>query len=376
MPSSRSIPTIADYIASASKAVVANGDAASNVRRGAMYERAYGPTAILWTRQSLRDRDMFRSLHFDAATGDKLTSLGDRYGVPRQLDAYGAGVAVIKRATAAAGAGTIWAGTQIGIAGSAGTEIYLTTADWPVSATDTIATPAMRPLVKGARGGVDKGAAFFVDTVFDSTMFVESMSCEAGQDIEEPDVFRARAREAMRSKRVGYVLAIVNALKAAGAVKAVLLASDYSGYALDAGINVAYVGDASGTGSVQIVGQSKVAAESVRVLGCDLEILPMVPTALTVTLTATLWDPVQLQNKRSIDTRIRLAIVRHFADETNAFAYKLDAIKGAVFAAVPEAKDVTLAAPVADVTLSASAWPASLSLYRVGYAAIGVTLGA
>lgn len=374
MPSSRSLPTIGEVLDAARKRMAGDEENA-NVRTGAMHDRGVGGAAILWTREAARDRDMFRAIHFDSATGDGLTNLAIRYGVPRVLDTYGVGTAVMRRASVAAGAGTIWAGTQIGLTSpSGGQSVYVVASDTPVGATvDRLPVP-IQATVKGAAGAIElTTGASLLDATFDAALFVESIQCDSGLDLEQPDAYRARARTELRARRVGYTPRMLDALRAAGATKAILLPADYSGVASDAGISVCYVGDDGFNGSSSLVIACKLALESVRVLGCDLLVLPMSAGLATVAANLTLWDSAYLARKTEIDARARAAVARYFADPTNGFAYKRDAIAGAVTSECPEVMEASITSPGVDATLSASAWPATLTIYRVLSSSVQLT---
>lgn len=376
MPSSRDLPSIDAYIDAAAKGLRAQRGEQQNDRRGGMWERSFaGSAAILWTREAARDRDMFRAIHFDSATGDGLTNLADRYGVPRTLDTYGLGTAVVRRASVGGGAGTLWAGTQIALTAPAGGQsIYTVASDTTVGATVDRLPVTVQATVKGSAGALELSAgASFVDQTFDAALYVESLQCDAGQDLEQPDAYRARARTELRARRVGYTPRMVDALRAAGATKAVLLPADYSGVALDGGVSVCYVGDDGFNGTASLVTACKLALESVRVLGCDLLVLPMSAGLATIAANLTLWDSAYLARKTEIDARARAAVARYFADPTNGFAYKRDAIAGAITSECPEVMEASLTSPGVDATLSASAWPATLTIYRVLSSSVQLT---
>lgn len=376
MPSEKPIPTVSDFLTAGKNALRGRFDKRADVRDGSVYDYIAGTAAMIWSQELQRDRDLFLSVYTDTADGQDLTDRVEaKYGITRILDTLGTGTAQLSRASAAAGEGTIWAGTRIIVSGSL-TEprVYAVASDTYVAATATAISVPIEATVAGPGSTISVSSGAFVDDPLWDTWSVGTLTCGAGTLFEDADTLRARARATLLDSRAGRAPAIIQACRDAGATKVVAFASDYSGDSSDYGISVVYVGDQSFVGTTSLVRACMVALEAHRACGCAMMVLPMTYGVLPVTMTVSLWDNPVNFDQPGLTSLIRDAVGKYFSSDANAFAYKLDAMGGCVFNVSPDIQSVSFSLPVSDATLSASSWPSVLTRYTVNPNTISVTL--
>lgn len=385
MPSAFAEPTVAELLQAFEDGVRAQKDRYVDVREGALYEHWSGVAAILWSREARRDTDLWRAVYLDSAEGKDLTNLlQDRYDFEREEDDYGTGTALLKRTSTAAGAGTVWEGTRILVHGDAQLpKIYVVTEDKDVGATDTTATISIRAdrVGPGTAIAVIAGSplARVDDPIWDTAWTVDTLTCTDGASFEPAPQARARFRETRKAARAGFVDAIVTACKAVGAANALLFPSNYAGEAYDYGLNVAYVGDENFTATDALVRAVKIELENWRVLGDNLQILPMARANLVVDADVNLWDTPGRVNQAEVRALLKGAIKGYFDGRTAGFSYDRDAMSGAMLKASPAAQFVTFNAPSSDVQLMTTIgglpnFPATLTRYQVRDDDITLTL--
>jgi hypothetical protein len=228
MPSPKPLPTIADHLAIAESALVGERDRYGDPRRGALYDHAAGPTAILFAREADRDLDSFRAIYFDDADGKQLTQyVQGRLGVSRVLDTYGKGWATFARPTATAGAGWLLAGSRITVPGTPPSE-YVIAGDTPIGATSLSQKAPIRASVRGIGTAVNTQDGLTLEDVsFDPTLQPIAITCENGTDFEPANVYRARARATTLNARNGYLPEIVQTCLNAGAAYVIAFPSQY-----------------------------------------------------------------------------------------------------------------------------------------------------
>jgi hypothetical protein len=230
MPSAQPLPTIDDHIAVAENALLGERDRYGDTRRGAIYDHASGPTAILFARQADRDLDSFRAIYFDDADGTALTTYvqGRFPDVPRVLDTYGTGYAVLQRPNATAGADTFFSGARISIPGSP-PSVYVVSADTTVAASALSVTVPIRADVRGTGTAISvQGGTFtLMDVATDPTWTPVSVFCSNGTDFEPANEYRARARAATLDARNGYLPELVTTCMDAGAAYVMAFPSHY-----------------------------------------------------------------------------------------------------------------------------------------------------
>ncbi len=105
--------TISELLDIASKGIRSTADKNADLVRGSDYESLTGPCAVIWSRESERDTDLFNAVNFHTADGADLTRMAlRRYGKVRLLDATGTGTAVLSRPSGGIPE-TIWAGAWV-----------------------------------------------------------------------------------------------------------------------------------------------------------------------------------------------------------------------------------------------------------------------
>jgi hypothetical protein len=378
-------PTVLEFIETYGKAVRGVKDDLADTHRGSMYEVLGGVSAIIWSRQTQRDTDLFNATQFETAVGDDLTEhVRLRDGIERIVDSYGDGETRLTRASAAAGAGTIWAGTQILLFGSTFTEAkyYVTTEDVAVSASGVTASVPIRATKKGVGWKVDAGlgAAKIDDPLWDNTWVVQSIRCEDGTLYEEASDFRARVRKARIDNRVGYRTALVKVCAEVGASEVALFASDFGGDAEDRGICHIYVADAGFSTPTTLLNACKVALESCRVLGDNTQVLPMQKYALEVYMDIYLAGNPAIYDISRMRQVITDAIVQYIGGSNGRYTYDRDGIAAAVYRVSPAVQEVEVTSPFIDGPILTNYYsptvlnfPSTLNRYTLAPSAVVLT---
>ena len=381
MPSIKELPTIADLVKVFGNAVLGESRTA-NVRRGGRYDVLGGSNAILWSRETQRDRDLFDAIYLDGASGENLDErVFYFFGATRLASQFGTGRVTFARASAAAGAGTFYAGTRIFAidpTSIAPPRIFVVAANTLVAATATTVTVPIRTEVAEPGNGLEEASSsvlsFRVDDVtWDPTWAVLGLACAPGISYEKDADFLSRVRQERVDARLGMLTRLEEACVEAGAQNFALFESFRSGDASDGGLNVCYVGDDAFNGSVALARAVALALEPVRVLGADLEILSMVRAELTLEAEVKLWAPAAQFDLVLIDRLLRGAAFMHFAGRLNPYLYSLDAVRADMIDASENVQDVIFSLPASEPSLSSLSWPATLSRFVLSESAIHLT---
>ena len=78
MPSTQPIPTLADLRRAYSDGIVGQRERRADTHDGSAYDLLGGMSAMLFSRQAQRDRDLFRANYFDSAEAEDLSNRGLR----------------------------------------------------------------------------------------------------------------------------------------------------------------------------------------------------------------------------------------------------------------------------------------------------------
>lgn len=348
------IPKVTDYlnIAAASGSVE---DRANDYERGSDFESLSGPNAILWSRQSQRDLDMWKSTRFADAEGPELTALVEgRYGIPRVRDTRGRGTARFVRATTAGGAGTIWRGTRITTRSNTGltqNHVYRVRQDVPVSSTATavdvpIEAVEYGPGVKYEQGGV----VDLRDPLWDNTWSVVDLTCSDGTRLEKAADYRARVIKERKAARVGQELGIRTACLAVGAAHVALFRSDFRGSALDDGLNYVYVGDTGHSANPSLVRACTLALRGARVGGDHCQVLPMARATRTISANIYLRDGQARSPVSRIDELARKALIQYMDGPAGKHIYTVVGMESAIAKVSRDIQDVEVFDPTTDST--------------------------
>jgi hypothetical protein len=379
MSSDLELPTISDLLA-VFGAEARSRREISDVRSGALYDVAAGMGALLWARMSGRDRDLFRVCYFDGATEADLDDRILTFDGPARVESTrGAGYAVIRRATSAGGAGTLWAGTRLWVTG-AGTirpRAYMVVSDTAIGATALGATVSIQAEEYGTGVGIDTSKLSaprmtWPDALWDATWEIAQIVCWDGTDRESDSDYLARYRQDKVDKRRGYVTAITDACLAAGAGQVALFESDY--ISPDDGINRCFVGDAGFQSTTDLLRRCRVAVDSARVLGCDLTVFGMTKQLCTFDLTLHLWDDPGRYNQDAVRMEAIAAVQRYFDGTSNPYVYRFDGIRGELSRSVPDLQSIVVNTGPADTTISSILAAESLARLYTDPGAITITL--
>jgi hypothetical protein len=379
VPAQEDLPTI-NELRDAYNAEVGARRQYADRHAGSLHDHLGGPGALLFVRQSGRDRRMFRRNYFNTAEGDALDYYVDqRFGKSRRQLTASSGTALLTRPTAAAGAGWIWRGTRVSVSrgGSEGIRYYRVTADQYVTATAVQATVDVESEVAGAGYDVteDLAVQFVGDPLWDTTWVVGELRTSGGTDRETADAFRARIRDEAWEERPGYPEAIVDACEAAGAYEVALFASDYLGAANDFGLNRVYVGDASYQTSEVLLRDCRLAMATAAIAGTNVQILAMVDTPLTFTIAITLWDTPDKIDQGQAKRLAQDAVLEYFRSLENPFVWRIAGVRAAVQRVVRGVQTITVASSSPEPTLSTLFQTEPLPRYSViGRSAVAVTL--
>ncbi len=276
----------------------------------------------------------------------------------------------------AAGSGTVWRGTRLAVTGPfVESKRYVALANADATASDTTVTVSIRAERPGPGTAIalDGSSALSVrvdDPIWDTTWEVASLECSDGTEFEPAAVSRARFRDGRRAARVGFVESMVAACKDAGAVNAVLFPADYGGDDEDQGLNVAYVGDGGFSASPALVRAVALKLESYRVLGDNLQVLPLTRSNLVIRARVNLWDAPARVNTTALRTLLVGAIRGYFDGASGGFSYDRDALGGAMTKTSSAVQSVSFDAPASDLGVLATIggrlnFPSSLARYQV-----------
>ncbi len=345
---------ILDFIKVYNNAIKSTKNKYADSHRGSELETLGGFTAVMWSRESQFVTDLFRATRFNDADGDDLTTLvTERYDIERILDTYGVGYINIHRPTASLGAGTIWKGTRIRVLTGSRSEpkFYVIAEDVPVTSSKVLLTKvAIHSDTYGPGSQIEATSveSKFWDPLWDNTWIVDKLVCAEGTSYEQASEYQARVKRTKLESRPGYSLSIINACKAQGAQRVYLFESDTGGTDIDYGLNVCYVGFENFTSTTELIRKCKVALESVRVCGDNLQVLPMANSTLSVSLDIYLNDVPALFDQERLYQVSRDAAIQSIGA---GFQYNRNNIAASIYRAVPEVQEVDVILPSADVNL-------------------------
>lgn len=365
--------SIQDFISAYTGAIKGKKDRFADTRRGSELETLGGFTAILWSRESQHDVDQWNATKIATASDDDLTNIiYRRYGVERVLDTYGTGTSTWYRTSAVAGAGTIWAGTRVQVSTGSFSEpeYYEASQDVVVGATQTLVTVPIRAskIGSGHQTNSPESDCTVYDPLWDNNWRVQSLVCDDGTDFEPASEFVARVRDLRRTLRVGHEQAIIDTCKAQGAGVVFLYESDFGGDQYDFGLNVCYVGFPGYTSSADLVSKCKIALESSRVCGDNLQVLQTAPSTVDISVNLYLKDSPGLFNLTQMYRLTRDAILQAFS---GGVTFNRDEIAANIYRCVPEVQEVEFVTPSSDATVmtvvnGVPTFPATLARYTVG----------
>lgn len=273
-----------------------------------------------------------KALFLDGANGTDLDVYGDdRYGIQRQAEVKATGQISLTRPTAAAGGGTVAAGSIVATArDSSGAEVRFTTNVAVVfGAAELTKTVAATAEVAGVGGNVAIGAITrVVSTLFDLTIVVANAARFAGGAEEESDdEYRERIRSFPFTLRRGTEAALVyGALLVPQVTKAAVI-TDSSGAV------VIYVTDSTGASNAQMVALATAEIEKWAAEGALWTVTGGVVATANIVAVLTVRTGVDVN---SIVTSVVAAITARVNKLTISETLYLSAIQAAIFAVSPD----------------------------------------
>ena len=384
MPSELPISTI-DSMLSAGAAAAWSRKQTADVHPGGGYDCQAGVGALLWIREQHRDIENFRRSFTDTSVDSGLEWRIVQMGGPARIDSTrGAGTAQLLFAPPPGGsgtAGTLWTGTRIAITGIGTTpRYYRIAADTAIAATQTGAIVPIEAETMGTgvaintqgNGGIRLS---WEDSIFNTGWTVVSIQCADGTDRETDTEYRARWRQGKLDRRAGYAKSISDAFVAAGARYVVLLESDFIVGGDDYGINRAFVADATYQSSPGLLRACRLAADSARVLGCDLTVWGITRVAQAFDLTVNLWDQPGNFNTTAIRTAVQDGVLHYFSSRANGFIFKRDGLQASVMQACQEVQSLTFGGgDPTDVVIASIMASTALPLLYTDRSLISVTI--
>jgi Baseplate J-like protein len=373
MPSTLPLPTITDLVRAGRGGLRTERDPFGDIHSGSLYDHCLGPTAILFQREATADRDLFRNTYLAEASSDALTTdIEGRFGIERIMDTFGQGTADLVRPNALAGAGTLWTGTRIQVAGTPAS-VYQVAQDTPVSAAATVLRGVpIQATVLGSGTAVQANAGLsFLDPVYDPRWQPTALRCADGTDFEPAQDYRARALATRLNARNGYLTEMTAVCMAQGAAFVVAFASSYGlavdDFADDFGINGIYVADANHQTSPALLRSCRVAIDSARVLGADLWVGGIQQSPLHIAAVVNLIDNPGKMNLVPITRAATSALLAAFAPPDAGYVYKLATLSADIVGsdnAIQQVASYTL--PAGDSpAIDPSHLPATLTRYTL-----------
>lgn len=357
MPSAEPLPTVRQLLR-AFEGEVSGRREDADTHRGAMYDHLSGVGALMFRRVAERDRDEFRAIYFSTAENAALEQIVEqRLDRQRVQSAGGTGFVDLTRATAAAGEGTFWRGTQISVAaaGVMPARLYRVREDRFVPATATTARVPIEAVLAGREGYVVGTPSTLPrlridDPLWDNTWTISAIECSEGTLREQDHELRAATRQDRIDARVGYAKAVTDACVDAGAAEVALFAGNWLGDANDTGLNRVYVGDQSFETTEALLKACRFAMIAAGMAGANIQILAMAKSLLTLTLVVTLWE--RAANPEQQAEWVRSAVIEYFQTRENPFTWREDGVRAAAMRALTGVTSVDITPSSPEPTLS------------------------
>lgn len=379
MPSQQDVPSAADILAAYDAEIAALERSSGDLRSGSGYDIHGGVGAILFHRQSIHDRDRFRSVYFDTAQGDDAdTLIRRRYGIlaARIPDLPGTGIASLSRTGTSAG--TFYEGTRFSVLpntpggaprtfevsqdtaiGSGALQARVPIRDMLVASSAVVATTSTNVLT--------------IDDPLWDTWSISSVQCGPGTFREDDDTYKARIKATRLAQRKGYADGITNACKSVGASQVAIFPSDWTG--IDHGINHLFVADDAFVTTDSLLQACRVVVDSWRVLGADLFVFGMQNTPLSISVTVQVWNIEQTRASQDISDLAVAAVVDFFKSSANQFYWTATAIESAIHRQIRgDAQKVTVTASLPEPTRSTMLDVALLPRYVVDVGDVSVSV--
>lgn len=368
MPSQLPVPTVDELLDAYRTGVRGDRDETADMHDGSGYDFFGGLGALVFRRLALRDRDTFRAIYFDFATGDEFVKLATKRFptiTPPVAATAGAGFVTFVRPSAGGGGGSFLKGTRITVVprGTGNALSYVIGEDTAVDGAALI-TPQI-PIVANKTGlgvAIDTVTAKPVlirveDQLYDNTFAVTRLVCADGTEREKDGDARGRIRKSRFDARIGYAKAVTDACVNAGATEVALFASDFlatnpntqiesigkldaDGYG-DVGLNRVFVGDSSFSSPASLIRACTMALDGAAICGIAVQALPMQLSLVTMGITVQLWKDPGRAMVNVLKKDAQAAVLNYFGQRQNPFYYRFPAIYGAILKATRDVQKIT-----------------------------------
>lgn len=341
MPSHAHKPSLQELMLTAS-GMVRTRLPAADFNEGSWREHLTGVGALLWREQIDRVETEFASLYRTGARDERLDSyIEARYSIERVENDPGGGAAVLYRTSAAAGGGTIWAGTRIRAYRTGAERIWTVQANVPVGATQLVVHVPIKADASDGGGAIFEGE-FSIFEIIDplwvdasaTPFIVTELSSNAGTFRQKDEEYLDTVETTVRDERPGYAKAIEAAMKDVGAAVVYLFQSDWLGTALDAGLNYILVGDGSYETPNDLLHQCRLAVSTACIAGMGVQVLPIHQVGLEFDILLTPWTTSSSFDLEWMRAAASAAVVEYFNRDQNALIWSESAIEGAIRRAV------------------------------------------
>jgi len=169
---------------------------------------------------------------------------------------------------------------------------------------------------------------------------VQSLQCEGGTFRETDAEYRARWRQGRTERRPGYRAMIAATLADQGAAHVSIFDSNYMD-GTDDGICRIFVADEQWESPKALVDRCMLALDSVRVAGCDTQVLGVERIEASFDIVATLWKDPSNYNIDAVKNAIVNGVMLYFSGHENAFVFRRVGLVGAILQSFPQIQDVT-----------------------------------
>lgn len=315
--------------------------------------------------------DRIRATYLDGASGDDLTTLADdHWSVQRRFAVQAVGQVTFNRATAAAGAGTIAAGSLVATQRDAnGQEVrYYTDSSVSYGAAETGNKTVNCTAEFGGKAGNVAAAKVtrIVTNQWDTSLTVTNASPMAGgAEAETDDQLRDRVRGLLTTLRRGTLKALEVGALQVETVQVATVVEETDGNLVPTGIVTVYISDASGSSNPTMINDVKAELENWRAAGSVVNVvggtLLIQPVVIQLTVKAGV-------NTNSLVDDVKAAIVARLDRLGIGERLYVTNIRSAAIAVDPDnILEVAVVTPAVDVQ------PAGNQLLRTTLADITVT---
>lgn len=340
------MPSWQDYY-DLGKATLQTSRPRAQVLEGDVYDAILSGAASMATSLDAYSNRRFRATFLDGAEGEDLTERARDRGVERVLGTQAIGTVTLTRASAAAGAGTIDAGTRVATDADPATgefQTYTLDEDAVFGALDlTLTDVAATCEVVGVRGNVEEETVVrILDNIFDPTITVSNPGRFAGgEEIESDEDLRDRVRGFFLTQARGTIDALIFGAKEAGATRVSIVVDG-------SGVVTVYVSDSEGNSSDALVAAVTEELEHWRDAADVVYVTGGVVVPVTITLSLTVRTGVSIP---AILTRVRQAVISRVGRLNPGETLYRDMISAAVRDVDREGiLGVDIVAPAANVT--------------------------